>query len=644
MMKQWDFCLLGVLATNEEIENEFRKSKSVFVNSQNTVQFWIKKVSTKPNHLNSASFFACYATDLQRFGFDDQVTLLDYERERELRSFLENYLFVFRPAKKTTTSQDIYLAKETELVRKSDSFRNGDRFEPIPVFSEKQHGYTFQEFCKRLIMKKHVGKIEKLSIDTNESPRFILWKDDEEKTYVIGPFISHSYAHGGFCFLHDTMLRIELLPDGWKDDVYEVSDSLAYMNIHSHSSMEELLSEGQMLESILPDDGGKEVAAAVVERDIPIPLSQLEEDLFVEHFIELTSRSGLLYSAQDLVNFHAAMKTSHLVILQGMSGIGKSRLIHAYADALGIHNEQQTLFIPVRPSWTDDSDVIGYVDFANMIYRPSDTKLLNVLIDAAKEENRTSKLYIIAFDEMNLARVEHYFSQFLSVLEMEKQERILRLYNENVANKLYNASQYPPCIPIGDNVMFVGTVNVDESTYHFSDKVLDRANVITLEVVKYSTFIGVEKENPTFYSNKRVDYHSYRKFGRSSSAIPLSEDELQWLWDVHESMHDIDARAGIGPRIVRQVDAYVRNVPNTNYVTRADALDFQFVQRVLTKIRGSEEVWKSFIGTYDEQSEEVVNSKLLQILQRYDHLSPFIKSRQAVKQKAKELKYYGYVY
>ncbi|WP_416828961.1 McrB family protein [Ectobacillus polymachus] len=643
MMKQWDFCLLGVLATNEEIENEFHKSKSVFVNSQNTVQFWIKKVSTKPNHIGNATYFACYATDLQRFGFEDQVKMLDHERERELRSFLDNYLFVFRPAKKATATQDIFLAKETELVRKADSFRSNDRFEPVPVFSENKHGYTFQEFCKRIIMKKHVGKIEKFSVDTNESPRFILWKEDEEKTYVIGPFTSHSYAHGGFCFQYDKVLKIELLPDSWKDGLYEISNSLSYMNIHSYSSMDDLLKDGQMLESILPDEGLEEAAAAIVERENLVPPSQLEEDSFVEHFIELTSQSGLLYSSKDLVNFHAAMKTSHLVILQGMSGIGKSRLIHAYADALGIHNEQQMLFIPVRPSWTDDSDVIGYVDFTNMIYRPSNTKLLDMLIDAAKEENRTSKLYIIAFDEMNLARVEHYFSQFLSVLEMEKEERILRLYNENVANKLYNASQYPPSIPIGDNVMFVGTVNVDESTFHFSDKVLDRANVITLEVVKYTSSHKNNKESRMLHTNKRMDYHSYRKFSRTSSAI-LSEEELEWLWEVHEAMHDIDTRAGIGPRIVRQVDAYVQNVPNTKYITRADALDLQFVQRVLTKIRGSEEVWKSFIGTYDEQSEEVINSKLLLILQRYDHLSPFIKSKQAIKQKAKELKYYGYVY
>ena len=80
---------------------------------------------------------------------------------------------------------------------------------------------------------------------------------------------------------------------------------------------------------------------------------------------------------------------------------------------------------------------------------------------------------------MNLARVEHYFAQFISVLEKEDHPMI-RLYNPSLAPRLYNSEKYPPEIPVGRNVLFTGTVNVDESTCHFSDKILDRANVITL--------------------------------------------------------------------------------------------------------------------------------------------------------------------
>ena len=88
---------------------------------------------------------------------------------------------------------------------------------------------------------------------------------------------------------------------------------------------------------------------------------------------------------------------------------------------------------------------------------------------------------------MNLARVEHYFSQFLSILERPAGQRELQLYDKQYMGKLYNAADYPFRIEIGSNVKFIGTVNVDETTFHFSDKVLDRANVIELAVLNYAT-------------------------------------------------------------------------------------------------------------------------------------------------------------
>lgn len=111
----------------------------------------------------------------------------------------------------------------------------------------------------------------------------------------------------------------------------------------------------------------------------------------------------------------------------------------------------------------DDGDVLGYVDMKNMVYRSADTGLAELLIDAAAHPE---KQYIVCFDEMNLARVEHYFAQFISVLEKEDHPMI-RLYNPSLAPRLYNSEKYPPEIPVGRNVLFTGTVNVDESTCHF---------------------------------------------------------------------------------------------------------------------------------------------------------------------------------
>lgn len=203
------------------------------------------------------------------------------------------------------------------------------------------------------------------------------------------------------------------------------------------------------------EDTEKEVAS---EEKKEKPLG---ESGFLLRLSDAAANSGLLYEKEDLINFHVSMKSSRLTILAGMSGTGKSGLVRLYGRALGLP-EEQVRFLAVRPSWMDDGDILGYVDMKNMVYRSADTGLAELLIEAAAHPE---KLYLLCFDEMNLARVEHYFAQFISVLEKEENP-VIRLYNPSLAGKLYNSSAYPAEIPVGRNVLFTGTVNVDESTYH----------------------------------------------------------------------------------------------------------------------------------------------------------------------------------
>ena len=124
----------------------------------------------------------------------------------------------------------------------------------------------------------------------------------------------------------------------------------------------------------------------------------------------------LYYDTKDLYNFHTAMKTGSLVILAGMSGTGKSKLVQCYANAVKL-NKDQMLFVPVRPFWQDDADVIGYLDTLHNVYRPGDSGVMNIL---ARANEYGEDLHIVCFDEMNLARVEHYFSQFYRYLSWKK--------------------------------------------------------------------------------------------------------------------------------------------------------------------------------------------------------------------------------
>lgn len=355
------------------------------------------------------------------------------------------------------------------------------------------------------------------------------------------------------------------------------------------------------------------------------------EELFLKRLAAAAESRGFLYDKKDLVNFHVSVKSSRLVILAGMSGTGKSGLVRLYGQALGLP-AGQTLMIPVRPSWMDDSDILGYADMQSMTYRPADTGLTELLIEA---QRHPEKMYIVCFDEMNLARAEHYFAQFISVLEQEEAP-VIRLYNPALAPRLYNSAAYPAEIPVGRNVIFTGTVNVDESTYHFSDKILDRANVITLHQGKFQDLLHLRRGEGKVYDEVSAD-----AFGAFRAALPspiLSSGELSFLDTLNETLQS-GMQSGIGYRAVRQMGLYLSNIPAGSGFTREDGLDRQTVQRIFTKLRGSSEQLSPLLalGENDE-----LTGKVPAVLDAFRNLSAFTEARAALLKKAKELKLYDY--
>lgn len=367
-----------------------------------------------------------------------------------------------------------------------------------------------------------------------------------------------------------------------------------------------------------------------VTEPLPAAPKELSESEFLHRFFALAKAKALLYDEKDLLHFHMAAKTARLIILAGMSGTGKSALIRLYAEALGLSAEQLTM-PAVRPSWMDDSDVLGYLDMKNMTYRPADTGLTELLIAA---EKHPEKLYIVCFDEMNLARAEHYFAQFISALENDK-ETVIRLYNPALASRIYNSPVYPPEIHVGDNVIFTGTINVDESTYHFSDKILDRANVITLRPGRFRDMAGLVPQETA--PQEEISAATYAGFRREGAGVALSDDELGFFDDLNALLSENGS--GIGFRVVRQIGSYLENIPEEFGLSRAEAFDNQIVQRVFTKLRGSAEQLKALVSLDDKGN---LTGALEALLARYGALSSFAASRALLVRKAKELKLYDY--
>ena len=368
-----------------------------------------------------------------------------------------------------------------------------------------------------------------------------------------------------------------------------------------------------------------------------IPTAEKNEALILNMMEYYAQKSRCYYKRSDFINFHTAVKCNDLVILSGLSGTGKSSLVNIYAKALGLNasadlEDSQILMVPVRPSWNDDADLLGYVDLAHMVYHAADSGFVDFLVRAQREENK-NKLFLVCFEEMNLARVEHYFSQFLSILERPAGQRELQLYDKQYMGKLYNAADYPFRIEIGSNVKFIGTVNVDETTFHFSDKVLDRANVIELEVLNYAT----EWEDKSFAAIGKTQIWSTQDYEKLLAKDSVTNElELRaLLWDVHCALQSLSTKYGAGPRVVKSVVKYLSNLPAEEGLSFEDALDLQLAQRVLTKLRGVESV----VGPALREDGE---SSLFAVLEKHKALSPFARCRAILAQKKKEIESYGY--
>ena len=182
------------------------------------------------------------------------------------------------------------------------------------------------------------------------------------------------------------------------------------------------------------------------------------------------SELRLYYDIEDIRRFIAGMAVSKLIILQGMSGTGKTSLAHAF----GMYIDNMSTVIPVQPMWKERTDLIGY--YNEFTKRFNETLLLEKMYEA----NYSRDMYITVLDEMNIARVEYYFAEFLSLLELPNAEQ---RYLEVVSDKWESDPKQlrEGRIKLPDNMWFIGTANNDDSTFAISDKVYDRAMVLNLD-------------------------------------------------------------------------------------------------------------------------------------------------------------------
>lgn len=192
------------------------------------------------------------------------------------------------------------------------------------------------------------------------------------------------------------------------------------------------------------------------------------------------SQLKLYYDISDIRRFVGGLGVSHIMILQGMSGTGKTSLAYAFGDYLN----NPSVVVPIQPMWKERTDLIGY--YNEFTKRFNETTLLQKLYEASHDD----RIYITILDEMNIARVEYYFAEFLSLLEVpDPTKRHLDVIPDVWDNDPVLLSKGRLIVP--DNMWFIGTANNDDSTFSISDKVYDRAMVINLD--KKAKLINTKK-------------------------------------------------------------------------------------------------------------------------------------------------------
>ena len=282
----------------------------------------------------------------------------------------------------------------------------------------------------------------------------------------------------------------------------------------------------------------------------------------------------LYYDISDIRRFIAGLSVTKLIILQGMSGTGKTSLAYAFGKFL----ENNSTVVPIQPMWKERTDLIGY--YNEFTKRFNETTLLQKMYEA----NYSKDIYITVLDEMNIARVEYYFAEFLSLLELpDPNSRYLDVVSDKWESdpKLLKKGQ----IKLPNNMWFIGTANNDDSTFAISDKVYDRAMVLNLD--SKSKVFNAPKTKPmnvsAEYFEKLVKEALMEHEITSRNQKRIKELDQYLIKHFHITF---------GNRIMKQINTYV-----PVYVAcggdEVEAIDDILAKKVLRKLESQNQVYVS---------------------------------------------------
>jgi hypothetical protein len=333
-----------------------------------------------------------------------------------------------------------------------------------------------------------------------------------------------------------------------RDELQAMLGKLKDEKVQAFANLTKIDEEGKVAVAPETDWDGKDLAALarrvrgwmanLRRRDRPTSATTDESTLFAHFYDEHTIRA-----------FIASMAASRLIIIQGISGTGKTSLPEYFARGVGGHSKR----IEVQSSWRDKADLLG---FYNSFFRVfNESEFSRGLYEAGTPKYR-NRPYFILLDEMNLSRVEYYFADLLSIMEGAPEDRSVELLGHdptggNLPRGLRERNGVVR-LPIPPNVWFVGTANTDESTYEITRKVYDRAQVIQLDQ-PFSDH-NVKRE-----AKVELDVNDFLASTRNASVMwdaDARKEVMTCFGDIGKELDD-RFRVGYGRRLLDQLALFV---------------------------------------------------------------------------------------
>jgi len=411
----------------------------------------------------------------------------------------------------------------------------------------------------------------------------------------------------GRFILHGTPAEDSLRSNLLKFNVRDIHRGLG--NPIKYVKMAELLAganETSEDENVLENDKFKgeytitSSASLIRESHLNITLADL-----VEHINKYIAGKGFYYEKEEIINLFLSLKTKPFVILSGISGTGKTKMVQWFAESVGATEDNGRFsLIPIRPDWNDGSDLLGYRDIKGEFQKGPLTKVIERAIDNPELP------YFVLLDEMNLAHVEYYFSDILSVMESRKWED-----GEIVSSNLLTKQHADVDLKLPNNVYIIGTVNMDETTHPFSKKVLDRANTIEFNRVEldYLEFLkDLAEVDPVVVGQKSFASDFLHLKDVYVKYPSLVERVTRELVEINKSLQLINAH--VGYRVRDEICFYLAYNQEAGFMSFEEAMDHCLLQKVLPRIAGSDQrvedlLKKLFLlfanKPYDESPEQV---------------------------------------